>query len=1400
MKPILPRFLLATIFLFNSSLTTQPNIQAAPSISVAEPQPVMGGFAPDRLIVKLHPALSTQLGAGTGQAPSLQAFDNLGSGLQIRTARALVPYHASIDQNGDDPLGSIFLLELAPGSDVLHAAQSFSNNAAVEWAEPDYLAYPTSTTPNDPLFSQQWGLSQIQAPAAWDLSTGSSAVSIALLDSGLQFNHPDLSGKLWINPGEVPGNGQDDDNNGYIDDVNGWDFVNSDNLPADDNGHGTQTAGVAGAATNNSTGIAGMCWGCTLMPVKVMSAGGVANYSDIAAGVIYSARKGAKVINISLGAYSESSALQAAIQTAVETYGSVVVAGAGNDHVSTPFYPAAYPQVLAVAASGPGDILWGESNYGPWVDLVAPGVNIQTAFLGGDYGAVNGTSLSTAFVSGVAGLLRSRNPGWSSSMIHTQIRHTAQNIDSLNPGFAGLLGSGRVNAYQALSVVPQPLLQFHSQTINGSATARPEPGSSVDLVVSISNDWANADSVQGTLSSSSPYITITTASTGYGDIPTYATAANSTPFRFTISTSAPFGTSLSLNLRLSASGGYVADIPITVQTASVDYYPDATITTQTWTNDRVYVINKNIDILEGNILTIEPGTEVRFEGNYTLTVLGGLIADGTTEQPIEFYSEEMGTGNLFFGSSSELAITDPEGNYVSGSIVRHCRIINLMGIGFNNAAPYIASNDFINASEGITVDMDYGRDVPELWIVGNIFTSGGIYTNVLPTTLNHIVGNNLVFGNNINGAGISAYQGSVNIISNRVINGGITIVPTSSAFVTGNLSVNDNSYGISISGGNSLITHNTGGLFISRGPLTTLIQNNNLLPNASGLALYNNSLSNVDAPQNWWGTNNEIAISAAIHDGIDDSLLGIVNYSDFLTSPEPEAPAYVTDVTISPDTTLGIQTATFDIKFNRDMIQELEPNVSFQSQKHNTWETFTTSNSNIPYSELMSVAIAPDGSKWFSMWTYGAVHFDGKNWIFYNSDNSGLLDNYINTIEISSDGTVWFGHLGGVTSFDGSNWNQFYEATTSFPLYNVLAIHNAPDGSMWFGTETFGAMKFLGGKWTQFDTDDSGIGSNYVTSIATSMDGSIWFGTDSGVTHLVGSTWTTYDLAYSVITTTPDGYVWAGGKNLLVFNGYEWITIAENNFVLTIHSTAEGVVWVGGTYGDITRYSGSKIETIFQPIPDAWMRDITTDITGSLWVGTDKGASVYYQLPLYPIDAGSNYWLNLNTYRATFDITSLIPRGDYLVHISGALGTDGIEIVPTVGFPFTVDYAGGISDTTPPSPPIVEFCAGTNIGSLSATWTASDPQSSITLYSYAVGTTPGGGEVIDWTNTTATSFSRSNLNLSAGQTYYVAVKARNDGGLWSEAGIPPGLVAGSGECTTNLITRYLYLPMVKSTP
>ena len=246
--------------------------------------------------------------------------------------------------------------------------------------------------------------------------------------------------------------------------------------------------------------------------------------------------------------------------------------------------------------------------------------------------------------------------------------------------------------------------------------------------------------------------------------------------------------------------------------------------------------------------------------------------------------------------------------------------------------------------------------------------------------------------------------------------------------------------------------------------------------------------------------------------------------------------------------------------------------------------------------------------------------------------------------------------------------------------------------------------------------------------------------------------------------------------------------------VFDITRGLDGSHWFA-TPGGVAHYDGANW-TVYDPsnsgVPHYEVYEAATDHQGSLRLGFSNwnGIAVRWYRPGHPI-GDSAQWLDDHTYQGTYDITSLIPRGDYLVNVTGAAGTDGIEIAPVVGYTFTVDYAGAIGDTTPPRVPAVTACAGETMGALSGRWSASDADSEITLYSYAIGTSPGGGEVVNWTQTTAKSFDRTDLSLTTGQPYYVAVKARNEGGLWSGAGIPDAVYAGTGECTTNVLLMYI---------
>jgi len=339
------------------------------------------------------------------------------------------------------------------------AIERLRRDPGVAFAELDYALHAAeAVVPNDPFWDQQWGPSQIGAPEAWGITTGSSEVLIAVLDSGVQLDHEDLADKVWANPDEIPANGLDDDANGKVDDVHGWHFYHtwdgSRFIPAEDAdvedgfGHGTHVAGIAAAAGNNGLGIAGISWGARVMSVKVLDDAGNGWYSDVALGIIYAADNGARIINLSVGGSPESATLCAAAEYA-HRKGCLLVAAAGNTGGQVE-YPAACENVLAVAATDPMDERASFSNIGPEVDVAAPGVSIYSTWAPwGGYASMSGTSMAAPHVSGVAALVWSRWPALSNEALTTQITRAV--VDLGSPGWDESTGWGRIDAGRAVS-------------------------------------------------------------------------------------------------------------------------------------------------------------------------------------------------------------------------------------------------------------------------------------------------------------------------------------------------------------------------------------------------------------------------------------------------------------------------------------------------------------------------------------------------------------------------------------------------------------------------------------------------------------------------------------------------------------------------------------------------------------------------------------------------------------------------------------------------------------------------------------------------------------------------------------------------------------------------------------
>ncbi len=338
-------------------------------------------------------------------------------------------------------LDRTYRMRLAAGAGWREAIVALAGVPGIDWAEPDPVGRGAGTTPNDPRLPDQWGLSQagdhdIDAPEAWDLAHGAAGTVIAVLDTGVDPSHPDFAGKL----------------------LGGHDFVHGDDDPRDDNGHGTSVASIAAARGNNGVSVAGVCWDCAILPLKVLDSNTLGFYSWWADGLVYAADRGAPVINMSMGGTGGSTLLRDAIRYAADS-GAVIVAAMMNDGDATPYYPAVYDETVAVGATNELDeralpfCTGGGSNYGPHIDVVAPGEYILGARLGGGESYWCGTSQATAFVSGLAALALSVEPSLGREEARHLLRSGAEDqAGGLEdtPGFDFLYGWGRLNAHRTL--------------------------------------------------------------------------------------------------------------------------------------------------------------------------------------------------------------------------------------------------------------------------------------------------------------------------------------------------------------------------------------------------------------------------------------------------------------------------------------------------------------------------------------------------------------------------------------------------------------------------------------------------------------------------------------------------------------------------------------------------------------------------------------------------------------------------------------------------------------------------------------------------------------------------------------------------------------------------------------
>jgi subtilisin family serine protease len=839
--------------------------------------------------------------------------------------------------------GEAYINELIPVSEPFRIAESFIKG--------DFHKENTGVIiPNDPMYDQQWYLPHVKADSLWTTTTGDTNQVIAILDTGVDYLHPDLNSKIWINHNEIPDNAIDDDANGFIDDYIGWDFVNEDNEPKDDNSHGTHCAGIAGAETDNGIGISGASWGAKIMPLKVFQSNGIGYFSHIAQGFWYAAQNGATIYSNSWSSGGESLAIRDAMEYAY-AFG-LIVAAAGNMNYKTdlpfppwppyqPNYPACYNWVLGVEATDPnmnntwfsnfdptgpvisdsrpyGGMYWNDYDYN--YEMRAPGLSFISTVPNGQYRNYSGTSMACPLVAGSIALMKSYNPDLSNEQVFAKL---------IQPVKLGLFQAGVMDIQKSTFVDPPADLYYVSHIVEdsingGDDDGRPDAGEIIELFVKIKNAGGLSDSTYAMMRFAEFEDTTTARiidNTSYiGSISAYGTNLSNDPIKIKISDEVVNARIISFQLLFwekGASDTIYQNITLTVE-HGVEI--KGTYETLHLSGDAYYLVTEVAVI---DTLIIDPGVTVRFSYGNFIMITQYLSALGKPDSLITFKGAEGSFLKSIIMANNAYSIFEfckfTEGwsscndiMLVNPTIIRNCiftlnehaRLFNVMPGGIythnvihNNGAPYCGT-------------------MIEMWNLGNFEY-------------------NVISGNNTNGYSPFTFVGHH------------LAYPQCMDYVKNNLFFN-NDRDMAVSGHNGW-----------------------------PMGVYK-------VLDNYWGTNDLSLIKTNILDFYEDQSRPVLEPDTILHTPPAEAHGVVWKVEINHQNpqegnmdALGVGPMRVDVFFNRPMDTLIEPFVTFGVRFPYTQNIVT----DIFQGQNDSIGWSEDGMVWTGYHFVDISTGDGENTI-----------------------------------------------------------------------------------------------------------------------------------------------------------------------------------------------------------------------------------------------------------------------------------------------------------------------------------------------------------------------------------------------------------------------------------